>query len=152
MYPDFKELLSAFNAHQVRYLIVGGYAVSFHAQPRATKDIDILIDPSEENSKAVYAALVAFGAPVAGLDAKDFTEPNSFFRMGTPPVMVDILPRITGVDFAAAWDRRISNQIEAGLVVPFISREDLLAAKLAAGRPEDLADVAALQKAQDAGK
>ena len=130
MYPDFKELLSAFNAHQVRYLIVGGYAVSFHAQPRATKDIDILIDPSEENSKAVYAALVAFGAPVAGLAAKDFTEPNSFFRMGTPPVMVDILPRITGVDFAAAWDRRISNQIEAGLVVPFISREDLLAAKL----------------------
>src|SRR5690606_32949093 len=96
--------------------------------------------------------LAAFGAPVAELAAKDFTEPDSFFRMGTPPVMVDILPRIAGVDFSAAWDRRISNQIEPGLVVPFISREDLLAAKLAAGRPEDLADVAALQKAQDAGK
>ena len=152
MYRDFKELLSAFNARQVRYLIVGGYAVSFHAQPRATKDIDILVDPSEENSRALYAALVEFGAPVAELSAKDFTEPDSFFRMGTPPVMVDILPTITGVDFAAAWERRVGNEIEAGLVVPFISREDLLAAKMAAGRPEDLADVAALKKAQDAGK
>lgn len=150
MYPDFKELLSAFNAHQVRYLIVGGYAVSFHAQPRATKDIDILIDPSLENGRAVLAALVEFGAPVADLTPKDFTELESFYRMGTPPVMVDILPRIAGVDFAAAWERRVNNEIEPGLAVPFISRYDLLLAKSAAGRPEDLADVAALKKAQDA--
>lgn len=150
MYPDFKELLSAFNAHQVRYLIVGGYAVSFHAQPRATKDIDILIDPSLENGRAVLAALVEFGAPVGDLTPKDFTELESFYRMGTPPVMVDILPRIAGVDFAAAWERRVNNEIEPGLVVPFISRDDLLLAKSAAGRPEDLADVAALKKAQDA--
>jgi hypothetical protein len=150
MYPDFKELLSAFNAHQVRYLIVGGYAVSFHAQPRATKDIDILIDPCLENGRAVLAALVEFGAPVAELTPKDFTEPGSFYRMGTPPVMVDILPRIAGVDFAAAWERRVNNEIEPGLVVPFISRDDLLLAKSAAGRPEDLADVAALKKARAA--
>jgi len=148
MFKDFKELLSAFNVHHVRYLIVGGYAVSFHAQPRATKDIDILIDPAEDNSKAVYAALVEFGAPLQGLRAKDFREPGSFFRMGTPPQMVDILPRISGVDFATAWSRRVDSEIEEGLVVSFISREDLLKAKLAAGRPEDLADVSALEDAQ----
>ena len=78
MHQDFKELLSAFNAGQVRYLIVGGYAVSFHAQPRATKDLDILIGADAENSKAVYAALAKFGAPVEGLSAKDFAEPDNF--------------------------------------------------------------------------
>ncbi len=67
MHQDFKELLSVFNAGQVRYLIVGGYAVSFHAQPRATKDLDILIGADAENSKAVYAALAKFGAPIDGL-------------------------------------------------------------------------------------
>jgi hypothetical protein len=85
MHQDFKELLSVFNAGQVRYLIVGGYAVSFHAQPRATKDLDILIGADTENSKAVFAALAKFGTPVEGLNAKDFAEPDSFFRMGTPP-------------------------------------------------------------------
>ena len=64
---------------------LGGYAVSFHAQPRATKDLDILISADAENSKAVYAALAKFGAPIEGLSAKDFAEPDNFFRMGTPP-------------------------------------------------------------------
>jgi Aminoglycoside-2''-adenylyltransferase len=96
MYPDFKELLSVLNAHEVRYLIVGGYAVSFHAEPRATKDLDILISADIENSRAVYAALAQFGAPVEGMSPVDFTEPDNFFRMGTPPVMVDIPPRISG--------------------------------------------------------
>ena len=71
MHQDFKELLSAFNAGQVRYLIVGGYAVSFHAQPRATKDLDILIGADAENSKAVFAALAKFGAPIEGLSAAE---------------------------------------------------------------------------------
>jgi len=150
MLKDFKELLSAFNAHKVKYLIVGGYAVSFHAQPRATKDIDILVDPSPDNGQAVYAALAEFGAPLSGLNAQDFTQPGSFFRMGSPPAMVDILPRISGVDFDAAWGRRVECEIETGLEVPFISRDDLLAAKVAAGRPEDLADVAALNAAAKA--
>jgi hypothetical protein len=73
-----------------------GNAVSLHAQPRATKDLDILISPDTENSKAVYDALTKFGAPMEGLSAKDFTEPDNFFRMGTPPVMVDIMPKISG--------------------------------------------------------
>jgi len=146
MHQDFKELLSAFNAGQVRYLIVGGYAVSFHAQPRATKDLDILIGADAENSKAVYAALAKFEAPIEGLSAKDFAEPDNFFRMGTPPVMVGIMPKITGVDFEEAWGRRVDVQIDDDLSVPFISRQDLLIAKLAAGRAQDLIDVDALRE------
>ena len=80
MHRDFKELLSAFNAGQVSYLIVGGYAVSYHAQPRATKGLDILIGADAENSKAVYAALAKFGAPIEGLSAMDFAEPDNFFK------------------------------------------------------------------------
>ena len=81
MFADFKELLSIFNAHSVKYLIVGGYAVSFHAQPRVTKDIDLLIKPDAENAKAVYAALARFGAPLEGLTPEDFSERGKFFRM-----------------------------------------------------------------------
>ena len=146
MFDDFKDLLSAFNAANVRYLIVGGYAVSLHAQPRATKDLDILISTDPENSKAVYIALTKFGAPVDGLSAKDFAEPDNFFRMGTPPVMVDIMPKISGVEFESAWPRRVTVAIDDALVVSFISREDLLAAKMAAGRAQDLADVDALRE------
>jgi hypothetical protein len=146
MHHDFKELLSAVNAGQVRYLIVGGYAVSFHAQPRATKDLDILIGADAENSKAVYAALAKFGAPIEGLSAQDFAEPENFFQMGTPPVMVDIMPKITGIEFEEAWSRRVDVQIDDDLSVPFISRQDLLIAKLAAGRAQDLIDVDALRE------
>jgi hypothetical protein len=146
MHQDFKELLSAFNAGKVRYLIVGGYAVSFHAQPRATKDLDILIGADVENSKAVFAALAKFGAPIAELSAKDFTAPDNFFRMGTPPVMVDIMPKISGVEFEEVWGRRVDVRIDDDLSVPFISREDLLVAKLSAGRAQDLIDVDALRE------
>ena len=146
MHQDFKELLSAFNAGQVRYLIVGGYAVSYHAQPRATKDLDILIGADAENSKAVYAALAKFGAPIEGMSARDFAEPDNFFRMGTPPVMVDIMPKISGVEFEEAWSRRVDVQLDDGLSVPFISRQDLLIAKLSAGRAQDLIDVDALRE------
>ncbi len=146
MHPDFKELLAAFNAGRVRYLIVGGYAVSFHAQPRATKDLDVLIGADAENSRAVYEALAKFGAPIEGLSPSDFTEPENFFRMGTPPVMVDIMAAISGVEFEGAWHRRVQVRIDADLSVPFISRRDLLVAKLSAGRPQDLADAEALRE------
>jgi hypothetical protein len=134
-------------------MVVGGYAVSFHAQPRATKDLDILIKPDAENAAAVYAALTKFGAPVEGLGPEDFIEKGKFFRMGTPPVMVDILPEISGVDFDAAWQRRVAVTIDVqtGLTAEFISDADLIAAKLAAGRPQDLADVDALKKAKSRG-
>src|SRR5665213_662841 len=145
MHQDFKELLSAFNAGRVKYLVVGGYAVSMHAEPRATKDLDILVGADAENGKAVYAALAKFGAPVEGLTAKDFTDLDSLFRMGTPPVMVDIMPRISGIEFEDAWQRRVDIPIDENLTAPFISRQDLLAAKMAAGREQDLIDADALR-------
>jgi hypothetical protein len=149
MYPDFKELLSVLNAHNVKYLVVGGYAVSFHAQPRATKDIDILIKPDAENAKATYAALSKFGAPLEGLTPLDFAESGSFFRMGREPIAVDILTEIPGVDFDTAWERRLDGVIDqtSGLTTHFIARDDLVAAKVASGRPQDIADVTAIRKA-----
>jgi len=147
MYPDFKELLSLFNGHKVKYLVVGGYAVSFHAQPRATKDLDILIKPDPVNAAAVYAALAKFGAPLENLTPEDFIEKGKFFRLGRPPLMIDILPEISGVDFDAAWAKRVEAEIDPGLRVPFIDLDSLISAKLASARPEDLADVAVLRQA-----
>jgi hypothetical protein len=151
MYPDFKELLSAFNAHRVKYLIVGAYAVSIYAQPRATKDIDILVKPNADNAEAVYAALAQFGAPLEGMTPADFAESGSFFRMGREPVAVDILSDIPGVDFDAAWERRVEDVIDhtTGTTANFLSRNDLIAAKLASGRLQDLADVEAIHNAAE---
>jgi hypothetical protein len=112
---DFKELLSAFNEHRVKYLVVGGYAVAVHAQPRATKDLDLFIQPDPENAKAVFAALARFGAPLAGVKPADFIDPDSFFRIGAAPQMIEILPRISGVNFDQAWKRRRSHRLEGVL-------------------------------------
>ena len=103
MFDDFKELLSVLNKHKVKYLVVGAYAVGYHAQPRATKDLDVLIQPAPRNGEAVYRALVEFGAPnIGNLSPADFTEKGTFYRMGVPPIAVDILPSIKGVAFNAA--------------------------------------------------
>jgi len=149
MYPDFKELLSVLNAHNVKYLVVGGYAVAIHAQPRATKDMDILVQPGAANASALYTALTQFGAPLKDMTPADFAAQGPFFRMGREPVAVDILSEIPGVDFESAWERRLEDVIDtaSGLKANFISRDDLIAAKLAAGRPQDLADVDAIRNA-----
>ena len=150
MYPDFVDLLCVLNDHEVRYVIVGGWAVSYHAQPRATKDLDILVGTDTANLRALYSALAAFGAPLGELTPEDFLEPGSYFRMGHPPVMVDILPEIDGIGFEDAWTRRVEVAVgaDATLMVPMISADDLIMAKRSAGRPQDLADVAALMRAR----
>jgi len=152
MYQDYKDLLSAFHAHGVRYLVVGGYAVIYHAQPRFTKDIDLFIKADPANAQAIYSALTAFGAPLQGFRPEDFAERGSFFRFGHDPHGFDILPDIPGVDFELAWERRVEGIIDAksGLKAFFISAPDLIAAKLAAGRPQDIADAEAIRKADDA--
>jgi len=143
MYQGFKDPLSAFHAHSVKYLIVGGYAVSFHSQPRATKGLDLFIKADPTNAKAAYAALVAFGAPLADISVDDLADPRQFIRFGREPAAVDILPGIDGVDFEAAWGRRVEGVLgpQTGLTAFFISKDDLIASKLAAGRLRDLADV-----------
>ena len=151
MYQDYKDLLSAFHAHGVKYLIVGDYAVIYHAQPRYTKDIDFFIKADQANATATYAALAAFGAPLQGISPDDFTDRNSFFRFGRDPKGFDILPDIPGVDFDAAWERRVEMVVDTatGLKGNLISADDLIASKLASGRPRDLADVDEMRKAAE---
>jgi hypothetical protein len=151
MYQDYKDLLSAFHAHGVKYLIVGGYAVIFHAQPRGTKDLDLFIKADPANARAVYAALSEFGAPLQSVRSEDFADRSAFFRFGQDPCGVDILPDVPGVDFDAAWERRVESIVDpaSGLKACFISRDDLISAKLAAARPQDLADVHAIRKATE---
>src|SRR5215469_4280545 len=103
MFSDYKDLLSILNAHRVKYLVIGAYAVAVYAQPRATKDLDILVKAEPENAKAVFAALAEFGAPLQGLTAADFAEPGPFFRIGREPVGIDILTSIPGVEFESMW-------------------------------------------------
>jgi hypothetical protein len=151
MYQDYKDLLYAFRAHGVKYLIVGGYAVIFHAQPRFTKDIDVFIKADSANAHATYAALADFGVQLGSVRPEDFAERGSFFRFGRDPHGFDILPDIPGVDFDAAWERRVEGVLDTatGFKAFFISRDDLIATKLASGRPQDLADVDAIRKAAE---
>ncbi len=151
MYQDYKDLLSAFHAHGVKYLIVGGYAVIFHSQPRFTKDLDFFIKADAANAQATYAALAEFGAALQGIRPEELADRGSFFRFGHDPRGFDILPDIPGVDFDAAWERRVEGVIDAktGFKAFFISKDDLIAGKLASGRIRDLADVEDIRKAAE---
>lgn len=166
MFADFIDLIELLNKHKAKYLVIGGYAVSRHAQPRYTKDLDILIVPTPKNAEAVFRALQEFGAPLRtrtgpGTDAlaptrkltpKDFTNRGTWYTMGVPPVAIDIMSEIPGVMSHSAWKNRVTHVIDepSGLTAHFISRPDLIAAKLAAGRPQDLADVDAVRRAMEA--
>lgn len=141
---DFSELVKLFNDNQVRYLVVGGYAVVQHSEPRFTKDLDVWIATDTANAAAVYKALKEFGAPLADLTVRDFAIEGYFYQMGAPPVRVDILMGIPGVIFADCWARRTESRFD-DLIVNFISKDDLIRAKLASGRPQDLLDAANLQ-------
>lgn len=136
---DFTDLLSLFNDNGVRYLVIGGYAVIQHAEPRFTKDLGLWISTDPGNARSVYQSLKNFGAPLTDLTEADFAEEGYFYQMGVPPVRVDVLMGIPGIQFEEAWERRIEVDFD-GLRIPFISRRDLITAKLASGRPQDLID------------
>jgi Nucleotidyl transferase of unknown function (DUF2204) len=146
---DLRQLLLVFNAHEVEYLIVGGYAVGIYAEPRATKDLDLFIRSEVKNSEAVYRALAAYGAPIAELTPADFRDdPNSVFQIGQPPARIDVLQHIDGVDFDLAWSQRTETLID-GVKAHAISAEHLIRNKLQSGRMRDLADVEAIREAQN---
>jgi predicted nucleotidyltransferase len=149
MWNDQKDILRVFNAHGVEYLIVGGHAVSQHAEPRATKDLDVFIRNDATNAERVFQALVEFGASLAGLTVNDFrNHPEMTFQIGMDPVRIDLLQSIDGVAFEDAWERRVESTITTEAIpVHFISLEDLIANKLASRRTRDLADVEALRAA-----
>ena len=146
---DFTDLLKLFNANHVRYLIIGGYALIQYAEPRYTKDLDVWISTDTANAQAIYQALKEFGAPLTGLSETDFMEEGYFYQMGVPPMRVDILMGIPGIEFEDAWKMRVEVDFD-GLGVTFISREDLITAKRASGRPQDLIDADTLAGMTDA--
>ncbi len=148
---DFRELLSLFEKHKVRYLIVGGYAVMKYSEPRFTKDLDVLIATDPENANSVYVALKEFGAPLANLAAGDFTRQDYFYQLGRPPLRVDIMMSIPGIGFEEAWENRQMVELD-DLKIPFISRSDLIRAKEASGRPQDKIDVRKLKEVQELGE
>jgi predicted nucleotidyltransferase len=146
MPKELKEILRAFNDHGVKYLVVGGYAYGVHAEPRATKDLDIFIRSDEENSQAVFRALAQFGAPLDGLSPADFMD-GSTFQIGQPPTRVDLLQHIDGITFDQAWKNRIEGLIEGEIRIMVISKNDLIRNKLASGREQDILDVKKLRTA-----
>jgi hypothetical protein len=143
---DFKELLKIFKKYKIRYLVVGGYAVMKYSEPRFTKDLDVFIATDQDNASAVYKALKEFGAPLENLTSKDFSQKGYFYQMGRPPLRVDIMMSIPGVEFDQAWENR--EVVELGdLKVYFISRSDLIRSKEASGRLQDRIDVEKLKQA-----
>jgi len=139
--------LRAFNDENVRYLIVGGYALIKYTEPRYTKDLDIWVSPDPENAKNVFRALVKYGAPVTDMSPADFMREGFFFTMGLAPSRVDILFDLTGLDFETAWERRVGARL-VDAETNSLSRVDLIINKEAVGRKQDLADVEKLRIAE----
>jgi len=151
MTKDFKDLLRALNANAAKYLIVGGHAFGVHSEPRTTKDLEIFICSNPENAKAVFRALVQFGAPLQRLTETDFVD-GSTFQIGLPPNRIDVLQKIDGITFDEAWPNRIEGNIDGEVPAPVISRDDLIRNKLASGREQDLLDVKVLRAAEKAAR
>lgn len=148
-YPDFEEFVAALNAHGVRYLIVGAHALAHHARPRATKDLDVLLDRTPANSRrAIEAIRSFFGGADLGYSAEDLMDPEWFLQLGVAPVRIDLLTNLMGCSkFASLWKNRVQAKF-GSVAANFLSLDDLIAAKSAAGRPQDLADLHELQKVQ----
>ncbi len=145
LHPDLMDPLTAFSSSNVEYLIVGGWAVSVHTEPRFTKDLDLLIGADPANLSRVADALSVFGAPPDVVRDAAALADDEFMFFGSPPARVDLLRAIPGVDFVAAWQRRVDVDWN-GVVVHVIGRDDLIAAKRAAGRERDLRDLRALER------
>lgn len=128
----------------VEYLIVGAHALAAHGFVRATRDLDVWVRPSLENAKRVMSALESFGAPMTGVVAEDFASGEIFYRIGVEPVQIDVLTSVPGLSFEAAWRAKVSSRY-GGEAVYVLSRADLITAKRAAGRHQDLADVEQLE-------
>lgn len=147
MNPDFLDLLRALSDAEARFLIVGAYALAVHGRPRATKDLDIWVEAGDENAPRVISALRAFGAPLMGLAEEDLRRPGVGLQIGIEPGRIDILTAISGVRFEEAWPSRLATTFgDVGCSV--IGLDHFLKNKRAAGRPQDLADVDAIERLQ----
>lgn len=143
MNPDFVDLLRAFADADVKFLIVGAYALAHHGHPRATGDLDVWVDATAENAPRIMRALAAFGAPLADVTEQDFARPGVVFQIGVPPGRIDVLTDLTGVGFAEAWAGRESGRF-GDLTVDYLGRAAFVRNKRATGRAKDLGDIEGL--------
>jgi len=146
---DFSDMLEALIKEGAEFVVVGAYAMAVHGVPRATGDIDIYVRPSSGNAQRVLRALVRFGAPIEAhrIEIADFERPDSVYQLGLPPRRIDLLTGIDGLTFDEAWASRAVVSV-GGYAVPFLGRDALVVNKRAAGRPKDLLDVEALERAR----
>jgi hypothetical protein len=138
--PDFKEFLRLLAAHEVEYLLIGGYAVSYYGYPRTTQDMDVWIAIGPRNAERIVAALREFGFATENLSPELFLRPDSIVRMGLPPMRIEVMTTISGVGFDACFAARVSATID-GTPVNLISLAHLKANKKASGRHKDLDDL-----------
>ncbi len=141
---DFKEFIQSLNDNQVRYLVIGGYAVALHGYPRYTKDIDIWIEMTPDNAANMMRALEQFGFGSLDLQPDDFLTPDSVIQLGYPPNRIDLITTPDGVDFTTCYANRVEVTID-NILVNFIDLENLKLNKKASGRLQDLADLENLQ-------
>ncbi len=145
---DWTDLLAALDLFEIEYLIIGGLAYGIHAEPRYTKDLDILVHVNPDSADRLFEALKQFGAPIQFMRPSDFLKPDFVFYFGSPPWRIDVLTSIPGVDFSSAYQDRITAEL-GGYRATFISKDWLIRAKVESGRPQDLVDVTVLRMSQD---
>jgi len=144
---DFIDFIELLNQHSVDYMIVGAHALAFHGRPRHTGDLDIWIKPSKLNASKLVNVLNEFGFSSLGLTETDFLQENYVTQLGYPPLRIDILNAISGVEFNEAYKNKITGDVD-GLNVNFINIADFIKNKEASGRQKDLSDIASLKKSK----
>jgi|SRR6185295_7222346 len=144
---DYEEFIESLNASGARYLIVGAHAVAFYARPRATKDLDLFIEPTPENAARVLEAIRTFLDSDLGLTVEDLTTPGRIVQLGVAPARIDLLSRLSGNrDFSDAWNARVDAKF-GDVDAHYLSLGDLIEEKESAGRDQDRADLRSLRKA-----
>lgn len=142
---DFKKFIALLNEHKVRYLIVGGFAYSFYAEPRFTKDIDFFVEALTDNADKMLNVLEKFGFKNVGITKDDFLKSDQIIQLGIAPLRIDIITSISGVSFKEAWNNRTMGKY-GNISANFISKSDLIKNKKATGRAQDIADIEKLKK------
>jgi len=145
--PDWSEFIRSLSSHGVRFVVVGAHALAANGRPRATQDIDVLVEPTQANAKKLGSALADFGFVELASQWREFARRDRMATLGKPPLRIDIMTTITGVTFASAWRGRLRSRV-GGVAVAFLGRTQLKRNKRASGRPKDLADLALLAETE----
>ncbi|MFP4081906.1 MAG: nucleotidyltransferase [Candidatus Aminicenantes bacterium] len=144
---DYEEFLSLLNRHKVKYCIIGAFAVAFYAKPRYTKDLDILIEPGEDNARRILRVLEEFGFCELAVSLEDLIEEGNIFQLGYEPIRIDLLNKLEGFRFQDIWQNRVTGEYGSEQVY-FIGLDDLIKNKKMSDRPSDKIDIELLEKAR----